>query len=110
MSNQAETREEWIARVVSEAPPLTDAQLVLLRSIMFPARESSARSKPSAYELEQRRLARERSDALAAAKKLAESLTECDACGLQPAAHFYQRGYAGFHDWEPGRAQKIMGQ
>lgn len=107
-----EKRAAYIARVVAEAPPLTAAQIDGLALLLRPE-TAAARGprQPSAYELEERRKEQERQAALHAAKKLAESLTECDACNLQPIAHSMNQLRAfGFHEWVPGRAEKVMAE
>lgn len=102
-----------IKRIVAEAPPLSDAQLdylaVLLRPVIHGNKPLGPR-EPSAYELEQRRIEKERADGLRAAMKAAEALTACDICDLQPDAHTYQNATASYHEWEPGRAARVMGK
>jgi hypothetical protein len=59
--------------------------------------------------LAQRKKLYEREAALKAAKKLAESMTACDVCNLQPDVHHMQRARGmDMHEWQPGRAEKLM--
>lgn len=108
-----ETCEEYVARVVAAAPPISDETLDLLAVIFAPAirpgQDPHARREPSAAELERQRKAQEREDAKTAAKKLALSMTACDVCDLQPDVHEFQQKHGTYHEWEPGRAEKIMG-
>lgn len=47
-ARQPETRAEWIARVVSEAPPLSDAQLDYLAVLLRPViRQHRANATPT---------------------------------------------------------------
>jgi hypothetical protein len=66
-------------------------------------------SGPSEYELEQRRKAQKREDALKKAQKAALALTACDVCNLQPEVHHIRRAQRiDMHEWVPGRAEKVM--
>ena len=107
MSKQAGVRAAYIARAIAEAPPISDEVIDRLAVMLNP--RSRVDSGPSASVLEERRKWQEREDAMKAAKKLAESLTACDVCDLQPDAHTFQKSHgAGYHDWEPGRAARVM--
>lgn len=102
--------DAWVEREIAKIEPLTDEQLCKIVRIMRGERVSPEPRVPSAYELEQRRQYDEQAAALKEAERLAEAMLVCDMCDLSPAAHRAQRhhGVVGFHDWVPGRAQKIM--
>jgi len=103
-------RDEHIQKLLADWPPLTLDQAHKLRVLLYPNHKHPAADRgPTPHEIEPRRKQREREDALAAAKKLAESLTACDVCDIQPEQHYYaQRGAIDMHEWQPGRAEKIM--
>ena len=95
---------------VAKWPPLTPELRQRVAEI-FGVEARLSRTGPSEYELEQRRKAQERADALKAAQQAALALTACDVCNLQPDQHVYaQRRSIDSHEWQPGRAEKIMGQ
>lgn len=109
-AKQKAARDDYIKKILDDWPPLTSAQIDLISVIMYPGMVGRSGPRgPSAYELERRREAQEREDALKAARKLAESMTACDVCDLQPDAHrFMERRGIDSHEWMPGRAQKIL--
>jgi hypothetical protein len=103
-------RAAHIDALLEDWPPLTPRQAKVVASLLYGEDIAKARhSEPTAYEVEQRRKSQEREDALKSAKKLAEAMTACDVCDLQPDAHHYQKNYGmGYHEWIPGRAEKVM--
>lgn len=103
--------QAWAQKKAEELPPLTDEQIFKIARIMRGDRVPPTPREPSAYELEQRRKAQERADALKEAERIAASMLACDVCGLPPVAHRMQQEYSagvGFHEWVPGRAQRIL--
>lgn len=102
-----ETREEYIARVVAEAPPISDEVMDRLAVLLRPGLRKhfgwkDEPSGPSEWELKRRKEADERAATLARLKKEALALTACHGCGLQPEQHTYQSAYGmGYHEWEP---------
>jgi hypothetical protein len=105
---EAEARKAYIDSVLKDWPPMTSEQARKVAHLLYPDRFASRPTQPSAYELEQRRKENERAEALKKAKKAAEAMTACDVCDLQPEAHQYQKAYGAFHEWVPGRAEKLL--
>lgn len=108
---EGETGQQYAARVVGAWPAPTTEQQAVIRRYLYGIEETQeSPSKPSEYELEQRRKQQEREQALCEAKKAALALTACDVCNLQPDAHWVRRGQGiDMHEWMPGRAEKIIG-
>lgn len=102
-------RAAYIKKIVDEAPPPSLEQIVLIRRLLNLDRPADSPRGPTAHELEQQRKLREKEKALSDAKKLALSLTACDVCDIQPEQHYYaQKVSIDMHEWQPGRAEKIM--
>jgi hypothetical protein len=102
----AAKRAAYIARLVEEAPPLTDEQIDRLAVLLRPrdARGYRATRGPSESELRRRKEADERAKILHQLKQKALAITACHGCGLQPEEHNYQSAYGmGYHEWEPIR-------
>jgi len=92
---------------VATWPPLTPELARRVGAIFGVDVKVAART--SEYELEERRKMYEREAAIKAAKALAESLTACDVCNLQPDAHRYMQATSiDSHEWTPGRADKVL--
>jgi len=110
MSVNAETRKAYIDGILADWPPPTPQQARIIAENLYPGSAApSGPREPSAWELEQRRKENERAHALKQAKKAAESLTACDVCNLQPEVHGIRRSMgADMHDWQPGRAEKLL--
>lgn len=103
MNIQAAKRAAYIARVVAEAPPLSDAQTDFIATLLRPGsvRRSASRG-PSEGELRRQQEADERAHILKELRRRAKAITACHGCGLQPEEHAYQSAYGmGYHEWEP---------
>jgi hypothetical protein len=109
MGKSTETIEEYAKRIVADWPLPSQAQIDKISILLRGEDYHPGPRVPSAYELEQQRKVQERADALKAAQKLAEEMTACDVCNLQPNVHYIRRGMGiDSHEWTPGRAEKIM--
>lgn len=99
-----------VQKVLLAAPPLTDEQWDKIARVLRGAPAERVPRQPSPYELEQQRIAQEREEAIQFAERAAASMLACDVCNLPPVAHRVQSNYGavGFHDWQPGRAQKLL--
>lgn len=106
-----ESLQRAVAKALENFPPLTQAQKDKIWCILHPEHPLQPREL-TPYEIEQRRLENERrrarNEAIAEAKRLSDAMLACDVCNLPPIAHTMQQRDGIFHDWEPGRAQKIM--
>lgn len=101
----------YVEREVAKAPPLKPGQVAIVsRALRGEPLINNTPKPPNAYQLEQQRKAEEHAQAIKDAEALAASLIACDACNLPPVAHRVQRQYGGvgFHEWVPGRAQRIL--
>lgn len=100
--------DEHMRDLIATWPPLTSDQKTKLRIIL----RGSAPPKPyakTAIELEMERRAEAQRAQVKAAEDLAAAMIACDVCDLPPVAHTVQdRYYGGYHEWVPGRAEKIM--
>jgi hypothetical protein len=100
--------DESLRELVANWPPLTSEQKCKLRILL----RGSAPSKPYAKtpaELEMERRAEELRAQMKAAEDMAAAMIACDVCDLPPVAHTVQdRYYGGYHEWVPGRAEKLM--
>lgn len=107
----AETLEQYADRITATWPLPTEAQQRVIAYNLYGIDHMgrTAGAGPSAYELEERKKANERAEALANARKAALAMTACDVCNLQPDAHqFSERHGIDSHEWTPGRAEKIL--
>jgi len=82
-----------------------DKLRILLRGDILP----SGPYVPTPAEIERERKAKEQAARLKKAEDLAAAMVACDVCDLPPVAHHVQdRYYGGYHEWQPGRAEKLM--
>lgn len=67
-------------------------------------------SMPSPQEVEQREQRAQAEREQRAAEAYAESLTECDVCNIPLSKHDHaaRNSYGKFHNWVPGRAEKVI--
>jgi hypothetical protein len=103
------SRADYIAQTVAAAPPLSNEVIDYIAVLLSP--QSGAEPGPriiSQAEAERQRIETERVTGLEAAKRLSASLMACDICDLPPEAHDAQQRYGAFHEWQPGRAEKVM--
>lgn len=105
---EGETTAEYAKRLVATWPLPSLEQRRRVTILLYGDTEP-AFTGPSEYELEQRRKAQEREDALKKAQQAALAMTACDVCNLQPDQHRYrQASTVDMHEWQPGRAEKLM--
>jgi hypothetical protein len=101
-------RQRYLGELLAEWPEPTAKQENLIDRLVFNVGPAPA-AGPSEYELEQRRKAQAREDALKEARTAALALTACDVCNLQPEVHHIRRAQRiDMHEWVPGRAEKVM--
>lgn len=110
MTTQTTTRAAYISSILAAWPPLTPQQQNAIGSLLGAGEGATVISAgPSEWEMAKWKELAEREDAIKAAKKLAESMTACDVCNLQPEVHHMRRGLGiSMHEWQPGRAEKLM--
>jgi hypothetical protein len=102
-------RAAYFEAILVDWPEPTDAQRKFIEYQLSGGVGPAPSTGPSSYELEQRRKAQEREDALKEARKAAMALTACDVCNLQPEVHEIRRAQRiDMHEWVPGRAEKVM--
>lgn len=102
---------EYVEREVAKAPPLRQDQINVIARALRGEVVRDTPTPPSAYELEQRKRRDAHAASIKHAEELAASMMACDACNLPPVAHRAQSqhgGGVGFHEWVPGRAQRIL--
>lgn len=111
LSGHSASTKAYAASVVAAAPPVTPEIAAELARLLYggpEARRYVPAAGASEQELDRQRKADERASELKKAKSLAESLTACDVCDLQPEAHDYQQAYGAYHEWQPGRAARLL--
>jgi hypothetical protein len=94
--------------LVAGWPEISKAQADRVAILLRGETVSPLPHQPTERELVARQEAEGRAMALQAAKDLALSLTACDVCDLQPETHNFQRSYGDFHEWAPGRADRVV--
>lgn len=111
IASEIEHKERIAAHVkelVKNWPPMTQGQIDRV-SILLRGDVETKPLPPAAADIERQRIENERLQAMESAQALAASLVACDVCDLPPEAHTRQKMYgSGYHDWEPGRADKIL--
>jgi hypothetical protein len=101
-------RHQYIMSILKDWPEPTERQRRTITNLLY-GDPAPGKTGPSAYELEQRRKAAEREEALKQARQAALAMTACDVCNLQPDQHKYaERTGIDSHEWQPGRAKKLM--
>lgn len=100
----------FVERELRKAPPLQPWQLGVIARALRGDIVHDIPTPPSEHELEQRRKVETQAAAIKEAERMAAKIMACDACNLSPDAHRYQKNYGGvgFHEWVPGRAQRIL--
>ena len=102
-------RTAYISSILAGWPPLTLEQQAVINRNLHGAEGVHTPKRASAFELAERKKSREREAAMKAARKSSLAMTACDVCNLQPEAHrIRQANSVDMHEWQPGRAEKLM--
>lgn len=102
--------DEYVAKVVAEAPPLTPAQIDRVWTLLHPTSPLHP-SRAHVPERPEVKALREAEAALIAAKRaFADALGGCQGCGLSAKVHGYQKNYGtGFHDFVALTSADVIG-
>lgn len=99
--------DEYIKRVVSEAPPLSDEQKRRIGALLGVA---EARIAPTDAEREVERARLERAEREAETRRLSRALLACGICGVPREGH--HRSFTQQHDFVPlndEQVRKVIG-
>ena len=107
--NDTNARAAYISSILADWPPLTSEQQSVISRNLHGADGVHTPKRASAFELAERKKVNERESAMRAARKSSLAMPACDVCNLQPEAHrIRQANSVDMHEWQPGRAEKLM--